>query len=55
MRHLNAWQWGILAILALNAVVSIAMIGKERKPTTPGVAIAVLVINAAMAYAVVMA
>ncbi len=55
MRELNAWQWGLLAWLALSVVVSISMIGKERKPTTPAVAVIVLLIDALLAFAVVMA
>ena len=52
---LNGWQWAILSVIALSEVASIAMIGKERKPTTPGIAILNLLINAALAYMVVMA
>ncbi len=55
MRTLNAWQWGLLGWLALSVVVSISMIGKERKPITPAVAVTVLLIDALLAFAVVMA
>ena len=55
MRAINAWQWAVLAVLAANTVANIAYIGKERKPITPGSAVAVLIVNALIAWAVVMA
>ena len=48
------WQkWVLLGILALNTLVAIATVGKPRRPTTPGVAVAVLVLNSLLAWAVV--
>ena len=45
----------LLGWYALSAILAVAHIGKERKPTTPGVAVVMLVILAGLAALVVIA
>ena len=52
---MNFWQIGLIAWFALNAVLTVAMIGKERKPSTPGAAVVSLFIFAALVYVAVRA
>lgn len=55
MKPLNAWQWVAVTILAVLTVANFAVAGKGRKPLTPRLAVAFLIINAVLAWAVVMA
>ena len=55
LTDMNAWQVALLCVIGLGEISSIALIGKERKPITPGMAVLTLIINVTMAYMVVMA
>lgn len=46
-------QWVLVALLALNVVLTIALVGQPRKPITPGTAAFGLVFNAALVWMVV--
>jgi hypothetical protein len=46
------FDWILVAWLTLGVVLTIALIGKPRKPITPGVAVATLVINSALVLGV---
>ena len=52
---MNDWQIGIIAWLSLGAFLTVALIGKTRKPTTPFQAAVILLADAALIYAVVRA
>jgi hypothetical protein len=51
---MNWFDWTLIAWLALGVLSAIALIGKPRKPITPGVAVTTLVINGALAAGVVL-
>lgn len=42
------FDWILLGWWAIGAILTISCIDKPRKPTTPGVAILVLIINVAL-------
>ena len=48
------FDWTLVAWLALGALASVALVGKPRKPLTPGVAVATVLINALIVVGVVM-
>lgn len=52
---MNGWQIGLIAWFACSALLTVAMVGKPRKTTTPGVAVIVLILIAVEIYAVVKA
>lgn len=45
--------WGALAFLAFGAILTVVGVGKPRKPTTPGVAAFVVVVDIILAALVV--
>jgi hypothetical protein len=45
-------MWIVVAILALGALVSVATVGKPRKPMTGGAAALVVIIDAALIVAI---
>ena len=49
-----AWQqWALVALIAASTLSVVGSIGRPREPLTPGVAVAVLVTNVLMIWAVV--
>lgn len=48
--NLNGWQIGLVCYFALEALVAIGYIGRERKPVTPGVAVVMVIINAVLIW-----
>jgi hypothetical protein len=48
-------KYVLLALYAASAILTVAWIGKPRKPTTPGVAALTLVFSAMLAWLVVIA
>jgi hypothetical protein len=40
--------WAAIAFQVFNALTVVGQIGKERKPITPGIAVTVIVISAAV-------
>jgi hypothetical protein len=52
---MNWAVYGIAGWLTLGAILSIAFIGKQRKPTTPGAAAIVVLIDAALIVTLVLA
>jgi hypothetical protein len=52
---MNLWQIGLIAWLALGALLQVCLIGKPRTPATPGSAAIYLLITAALVYVVVRA
>ena len=55
MNGLNNWQIALIALQVFGALAYIAMIGKERKPTTPADAVGVLLLSGLVVYMVVRA
>jgi hypothetical protein len=51
----NGWQIGLIAYFALSALLNVALIGKERKQTTPFGAVVAILILAGMVYVAVRA
>lgn len=51
---MNWFDWTLIAWLALGVLSAIALIGKPRKPVTPGVAVTTLLINGALVAGVVL-
>lgn len=47
---LNGWQIGLICYFACNALLTIGYIGRERKPITPGAAVIVVILSAAMVW-----
>lgn len=45
--------WGVVAYFVLGSLTTVGLIGKKREPVTPGVAVGVLLIHAALIAAVV--
>ncbi len=52
---MNPYKLALLALYGAALLITIAMIGKERKPLTPGGAVVSVVITAGMATLVVLA
>ena len=50
---MTGFQIGLLAYISLSAIFTVAMIGHERRPTTPGVAAASLIVMMLFAIAVI--
>lgn len=46
-------QWTVCALLAWGSLLTIANIGKPRKPIDPSLAVAVLILNGALIALVV--
>lgn len=55
MSALNGWQIGLIAAYVLAALGTVAMIGRPRKPVTPGGAAFTLIFTAVLVYAVIRA
>lgn len=55
MNSLSWQQWLLAAFFGFNSLVTIAFIGKDRKPLEPVTAMIVVIINAALIAAVVTA
>lgn len=47
-------KWGIVAMLTMGALVTIACVGKPRAPTTPGVAAVSTMVTALMVVLIVL-
>lgn len=47
------YAWVLVGTIALSSLMVIASIGKPRKPQTPGGAVAVLIVNGLIVWAVV--
>ena len=47
---LNGWQIGLICYFALNVLLTIGYIGKERKPVTPTTAVVQLIVSAVLAW-----
>jgi hypothetical protein len=45
-------KWSLIILLAVNALIAIAKVGKPRSPLTPGDAIGVVVVNALIVVAI---
>jgi hypothetical protein len=52
---MNFALYAIAAVIAVGALLSICMIGKPRKPITPGSAAVIVVINAAEVVVLILA
>ena len=52
---MNIIVYAIAGFLTLGALLTVGNVGKPRKPTTPGTAAAVVVIDAAIVVALVLA
>jgi hypothetical protein len=48
------FDWALIAWLALGGLAAVALVGKPRKPLTPGVAVATILINALIVVGLVM-
>lgn len=48
------FDWALTAWLALGALAVVALVGKPRKPLTPGIAATTVLINALIVVGVVM-
>lgn len=46
---INTMMWIFITMQVLGAITTIAMIGKDRKPTTPGIAVISVVVSFALA------
>jgi hypothetical protein len=44
--------WTIVGLTVWGSAISILQIGKPRKPMTPGIALAVLIINAGVVWGI---
>lgn len=47
------YVWLVVALIAVSSMLTIASIGKPRKPMTSGTAVWVLLVNAALVWAIV--
>lgn len=48
-------DWLVIVVCGLAAAVNVLTVGQPRKPTTPGGALAALIVNLGMALALVVA
>jgi hypothetical protein len=46
-------QWVLVTVFVIGSLISVAMIGRPRTPTTPGQVVLGLIINALLIWAVV--
>lgn len=47
------YAWLVTALVGVSTLVTIGSVGKPRKPTTPGIAVAVVVVNGLFVWGVV--
>lgn len=52
---MNVYAWILVALSFVSVIVEVTQVGKPRKPVTPGVAAATVVVNTAYAALVVLA
>lgn len=47
-------DWFLVTLLTVNAIATISLIGKPRRPLTPGVAVLAVAIDTAIVVAIVL-